>query len=214
VKGERERKLELLSKNGGDPVVSVVAENQLLLSNERSNSKKEGGLTLELLSRLTRVTSSKKTTDLLLYSLRRRAFTAMTCQNEMDDMAEATFYRCVKRLLAEKFLVKVMKVPRATRGRRGRGGPKPIVYAVPDYDPDEIAKAMQIHRRFKSPKFREAHKVTQLILDEYIDMETKNPEIKYMEIMEILKSRLSSVQPDLADLVAQDLNERGVKVWR
>jgi len=188
--------------------------NKLLSSNVTSMVLDGETISLGLLSRLMKITSSKKTMDMFFYALRRRAFTALVCQNEMEDMAEATFYRCIKKLLQEKFVITVMRVPRGPRRRRGKGGPIPVIYAVLDYDPEDVVKAIKTHKRFKSPKYQEAHKVAQLILDEYINMNVPQPEIKYVLILQVLKSRIKSVQPDLADLVARDLHEQGIKIWR
>jgi len=214
LKKKKRVPLELLSTGESDSIEDKVDRFKLFLSGEESNLKGGVVLPIQLLSRLAKISSSRKTVELLLYAVERRAFTALTAQAEMKDMTEATFYRCVKRLMANDMVVTPMKVPRGPRRSRGRGGPIPIIYSVVDYDPADLTEAVRRHNRFKSPKYREAHRVAQLILDEYIDMEASKPEIRFTQIMEVLKARLRRAQPDLADLVATDLHERGVAIWR
>lgn len=208
------RDLRLLSTSESDSIEDKVDQFKLFLSPDENNRKGGAVLPYELLSQLAKISASGRSIELMKYAFRVRAFTALMAQSDMEDMAEATFYRCVKRLIKHGFVVKIMKVYRGPVGRRGKGGPLPTIFGVPNYKPDDVAEALQHHNRLKSPKYREAHKVTQLVLEEYIDMEAKKPEIRYAEIMEILKSRLSVVQPDIADLVASDLHRQGIKVWR
>ena len=65
-----------------------------------------------------------------------------------------------------------------------------------------------------SPKYRVAEEVAQTILDEYIT--PRNIwQISYKEIVIVVKElKIPFSTPDVADLAASYLHEKGVKVWR
>jgi hypothetical protein len=65
-----------------------------------------------------------------------------------------------------------------------------------------------------SPKFLVAEKAAQTILDEYITKRNVD-EISYREIIiQVKELRIPFRTPDIADLAATYLNEKGIKVWR
>ncbi len=65
-----------------------------------------------------------------------------------------------------------------------------------------------------SPKYRVAEEVAQRILDAYLVPRRLN-EIGYREILvQIRELRIPFMSADIADLAAQYLHEKGVKVWR
>jgi hypothetical protein len=65
-----------------------------------------------------------------------------------------------------------------------------------------------------SPKFRVAEEVAQTILDQYVEKDAPM-EITYREIMvKVRELKIPFRAPDIADLTAQYLNEKGLKIWR
>ena len=77
---------------------------------------------------------------------------------------------------------------------------------------EEVARAITLHYRTLSPKYRAAEKVAQTILDEYRGRAT---EVNYRDIMlRVKKMKIPFKSPDIADLAAQYLHEKGIKVWR
>jgi len=70
-----------------------------------------------------------------------------------------------------------------------------------------------LHYQRLSPKYRAAEKVAQTILDEFT--EDRPMEVKYGDIMhKVKKMKIPYSGPDVADLAAQYLHEKGIKVWR
>ena len=73
---------------------------------------------------------------------------------------------------------------------------------------------MRLHYKLLSPKFRVAEEIAQTIMDDY-QQSGKPLEINYRDIMGQVKSlKIPFKGPDIADLAAQYLHERGIKVWR
>jgi len=95
-----------------------------------------------------------------------------------------------------------------------RSGPMPRVWGLVGHCSDEeVARAVTLHYRTLSPKYRAAEKVAQTILDEFKLGQPK--EINYRDIMfRVKEMKIPFRAPDISDLAAQYLHEKGVKVWR
>jgi hypothetical protein len=104
----------------------------------------------------------------------------------------------------------ILKVPQR---RMKRSGSMPKVWGlVGSCSDEEVARAVTLHYRTLSPKYRAAEKVAQTILDEY---RGKPPEVNYKDIMlRVKEMKIPFKTPDIADLAAQYLHEKGVKIWR
>ena len=77
---------------------------------------------------------------------------------------------------------------------------------------EEVARAVTLHYRTLSPKYRAAEKVAQTILDEFKD---RPMEVNYRDIvLRVKEMKIPFRAPDISDLTAQYLHEKGVKVWR
>ena len=77
---------------------------------------------------------------------------------------------------------------------------------------EEVARAVTLHYRTLSPKYRAAEKVAQTILDKYRGRAT---EIGYRNILlRVKEMKIPFKSPDIADLAAQYLHEKCIKVWR
>jgi len=105
----------------------------------------------------------------------------------------------------------ILKVPQR---RMKRSGPMPTIWGLVGHCGDEeVARAMTLHYRTLSPKYRAVEKVAQTILDEFT--EDRPMEVKYRDIMLKIKAmKIPYSGPDVADLAAQYLHEKGIKVWR
>jgi hypothetical protein len=126
-------------------------------------------------------------------------------------MPEATVYRALKRLRAMGVVLPALKVSKV---KRSKGGPRPTVWAIESASRDEVSNALKHHYRMLSPKFRIAEEVAQTILDEFIG-KPEPLEINYREIMiHVRELKIPFKGPDIADLAAQYLHEKGIKVWR
>jgi len=103
---------------------------------------------------------------------------------------------------------------KVSKVKHSKGGPRPTVWAFENASPDEVAEALRLHYRLLSPNYRIAEKVAQTILDEFHE-KGKPPEITYREIViHIRELKIPFTTPDIADLAAQYLHEKGIKVWR
>jgi predicted transcriptional regulator len=183
---------------------------QLLLLNENNNLATTLKNIQELLTFTEKVFSSSAVAEVFLYFCLHGASTAWVLQNELT-LPEATAYRALKRLRSIGIVVPALKVSKV---KSSKGGPRPTVWALEGSSNDEVAKALRLHYKLLSPKFQVAETVAQTILDEYI-IKRKVDEISYREIVvQVKELRVPFRTPDIADLAATYLNERGIKVWR
>ena len=164
----------------------------------------------ELLTFTEKVFSSPAVAEVFLYFCLHGASTAWVLQNELT-LPEATAYRALKRLRSMGIVVPALKVSKV---KSSKGGPRPTVWALEGASNEEIAKVLRRHFQLLSPKFQVAETVAQTILDEYITKRKVN-EISYREIViQVKELKVPFRTPDIADLAATYLHERGIKVWR
>ncbi len=183
---------------------------KLLLLNEKNDLSTTLKNIQELMSFSEKIFSSSAVSEAFLYFCLHGASTAWVLQCELN-MPEATVYRALKRLRAMGVVMPALKVSKV---KSSKGGPRPTVWAIDTASPDEVAVALKHHYKMLSPKFRVAEEIAQTILDEY--QETGKPlEIQYRDIMGKAKAlKIPFKGPDIAELAAQYLHERGIKVWR
>jgi predicted transcriptional regulator len=183
---------------------------KLLLLNEKNDLATTLKNIQELMSFSEKIFSSSAVSEAFLYFCLHGASTAWVLQCELN-MPEATVYRALKRLRAMGVVVPALKVSKV---KRSKGGPRPTVWAIDTATPEEISKALKHHYRMLSPKFRVAEEIAQTILEDY--QESGRPlEIQYRDIMgQVKELKIPFKGPDIADLAAQYLHERGIKVWR
>jgi hypothetical protein len=183
---------------------------QLLLLNENNRLSTTLKNIQELLTFTEQVFSSSAVAEVFLYFCLHGASTAWVLQNELS-LPEATAYRALKRLRSIGIVVPAIKVSKV---KSSKGGPRPTVWALEGFSNEEVAKSLRLHFQLLSPKFQVAEMVAQTILDEYIT-KRKLDEISYREIVTQVKAQgVPFRAPDIADLAATYLNERGIKVWR
>jgi predicted transcriptional regulator len=183
---------------------------KLLLLNEKNDLSTTLKNIQELMSFSEKIFSSSAVSEAFLYFCLHGASTAWVLQCELN-MPEATVYRALKRLRAMGVVMPALKVSKV---KSSKGGPRPTVWAIDTASPDEVAVALKHHYKMLSPKFRVAEEIAQTILDEY--QATGKPlEIQYRDIMGKAKAlKIPFKGPDIAELAAQYLHERGIKVWR
>ena len=183
---------------------------RLLLLNEKNNLATTLKNIQELLSFSEKIFSSSAVAEAFLYFCLHGAATALVLQTELN-MAEATVYRAIKRLRTLGIINPAIKVSKI---KNSKGGPRPTVWALEGASTEEISRALRLHFKTLSPKYRVAEEVAQTILDEYMSSRSIQ-EISYKEILiHIKEMRIPFRAPDVADLAAQYLLERGIKVWR
>jgi predicted transcriptional regulator len=195
---------------GSNFIKYIEVYRQLLLLNEKNNLTTTLKNIQDLLTFTEKVFSSPAVAEVFLYFCLHGAATAWVIQNELR-LPEATAYRALKRLRSIGIVVPALKVSKV---KSSKGGPRPTVWSLDGSSNEEVAKSLRLHYQLLSPKFQVAETVAQTILDEYIN-KRKLDEISYREIVvQVKELRVPFRTPDIADLAATYLNERGIKVWR
>jgi hypothetical protein len=182
----------------------------LIITKNITNYKHDITYIYKLLSFCENVFKNSSNAQIFTYLCLHGAATTWVLQNDLD-IPDATVYRVLKMLRLKKVVVPAIRVSRI---KKSRGGPRPTVWALEGASKEEIAKAVSLHYRMLSPKYRVAEEVAQTILDEYI-APRQVFEISYREIViKVKELKIPFRAPDIADLAAQYLTEQGVKVWR
>jgi len=93
-----------------------------------------------------------------------------------------------------------------------RGGPKPTVWGLIGCTPQEVAEAIVLHRRSKSPKYLHAEEVAQEVIKSFTNRGLG--EISWRELlMEVRRHEKPYHIKDIADITSTILTEHGFKVW-
>ena len=188
----------------------LMDTDKLVLKNRESNLNNDILYIYKLLSLFNKIIRAESTALVFLYlCLKRGAATALILQKDLS-LTEPTIYRAIKQLRTLDIVHPAIKI----KIQKTKGGPRATIWAFSDASNDDIVQAMNLHKRMLSPKYRVAEEVAQDILDSYLT-QRKVEEITYREIIVIVKEmRIPFATPDIADMAAQYLRERGVKVWR
>lgn len=138
------------------------------------------------------------------------AGTALVLQSELR-LTEPTVYRVLKQLTTIGVVRAGHKLPAA---RTSRGGPRPTIWSIEGATPEEVNAAIRTHSKLSSPKYKVAEEVAQTILDEYLS-KRRSVEITYKEILVRIKTmKIPFSSGDIADITAECLHERGIRIWR
>jgi len=207
---DKKHSSRLVSEKEHNFVKYIELYRRLLLLNEKNNLATTLRNIQELLSFSEKIFSSSAVAESFLYFCLHGAATAFLLQTELN-MPEATVYRAIKRLRTLGIIIPAIKVSKI---KNSKGGPRPTVWSLENSSTEEISRALKLHFRFLSPKYRVAEEVAQTILDEYVNKQNIN-ELSYTQILIYIKElRIPFKTPDVADLAAQYLHEKGIKVWR
>ena len=198
-----------------------MAKAQLLLENE-DNSKiiqkmklllSESDMPLDraresqrLLHFFESIFKSGATGAIFMYLLNRGAATSWLLQVNLE-IPEPTAYQALKRLRAMRLITPEMKI---TRKRYGKGGPRPIVWALLTATTDDIAYAIRDHHRTLSPNYRVAEEFMQSLLPEIQDKITYKMLLLKAQKLDMSKKRILEV----SELTAIILKEKGISVQR
>jgi len=154
---------------------------------------------------------TKDLRSVLFYFIDYGASTALILQQRLK-LNESKVYRYIGKLTNLNIIEPAIRMPRETRSK---GGPRAVVFKVPDADIVQVNDAISLHRKLLSPKYRVAEELAQILLDEYIEPRGLK-EITKKEILIFVKDRrVLFVAGDIAELMARYLqHQRGIKVWR
>ena len=201
--------MEIRSRRDSVPIYYMIRAFQIILRSDRINSGGTLDTDRKILSACERIFKSEAVGQAFLYLCRHGAATGWLLQVQLGQ-PEATAHRVIRDLRALGIVEPILKVPQR---RVKRSGPMPKVWGLVGHCSDEeVARAVTLHYRTLSPKYRAAEKVAQTILDEYRGRAT---EVNYRDIvLRVKEMKIPFKAPDTADLAAQYLHEKGVKVWR
>jgi len=188
----------------------IATYRELLSLNEGENIASTLKNIYELLSFSKKIFSSSAVAEIFAYLCLHGASTALVLQISLN-LPDATAYRALRHLRSLGVVIPAVK---SSKRHKARGGPRPTVWALEGADTDEVATAMRLHYQMLSPKFRVAEKVAQTILEEYINKRNVS-EISYKEIIiQVKELTIPFRTPDIAELAANYLHDRGIKIWR
>ena len=201
--------MEIRSRRDSVPIYYIIRAFQIILRSDSINSGETLNADRRILSACERIFKSEAVGHAFLYLCRHGACTGWLLQVQLGQ-PEATAHRVIRDLRALGIVEPILKVPQR---RVKRSGPMPKVWGLVGHCSDEeVARAVTLHYRTLSPKYRAAEKVAQTILDEYRGRAT---EVNYRDIvLRVKEMKIPFKAPDTADLAAQYLHEKGVKVWR
>ena len=201
--------METLSRRERISILYIIRAFQIILRSDRINSEGELDADRQILSACERIFKSEAVGQAFLYLCRHGACTGWLLQVQLGQ-PEATAHRVLRDLRALGIVEPILKVPQR---RVKRSGPMPKVWGlVGSCSDEEVAKAVTLHYRSLSPKYRAAEKVAQTILDEY---RGRAMEVSYRDIvLRVKEMRIPFMGSDIADLAAHYLHEKGIKVWR
>ena len=198
------------SGDENNPVYDIVYAFKLLLYLRGNNPSNASIQARMILPKVQGIFSSKSTAECFFYFCIHGAATAWTLQCQLE-IPETTAYATLKRLRSLGFVSPAIRIPKV---RRSKGGPRTTVWALEDATSEDVTEALKLHHRMLSPKYRVAEEAAQSILDEYITPRRVR-EITYREILiQVRELEIPFSVPDIAELAARYLHERGVKVWR
>lgn len=204
---------KLLSTGESNPQYNIVTAFQLVLSSIESNSKSVLGDEYKLLSLLESIFGTKQLGSTFFYFIKKGAATAWTLQVQLS-LPESTTYRLTKRLKSLGLIEEVKKITRFRSIIQPRGGPRPIVYAMPNCSHAKIADAILLHHRSLNPKWRFAEELVPTIISDY--MEPRG--LKTLERKWLLQWVKETSPPynvgDIVDLAIPIFKMRGVTVSR
>lgn len=183
---------------------------QLLITKVITNSENALTNKLKLINLCVSIFKSKPVAQTFLYFCEKKAATSLVIRRQIPlEYHEA--WKSLRRLEALGFIHRVQPVHRI---EKVRGGPRYKLYAVEGCTDEEIAMAIQLHGRCRSPKYLMAEEVAQSILFDYIDRKGLK-EITYRQLITEIKRRGKPyIASDIAQISIPILRENGVKVWR
>jgi len=198
------------SRGDSVPIYYIIRAFQIILRYDRINAASQLAYDRKILSACGRIFRSDSIAQAFLYLCRHGAATGWLLQVELG-VPEATAHRVIRNLKALGIIEPILKVPQR---RMKRSGPMPTIWGLVGHCSDEeVARAVTLHYRTLSPKYRAAEKVAQTILNEFTG--ERPMEVNYRDIMQRVKTmKIPYSGVDIADLIAQYLHEKGIKVWR
>jgi hypothetical protein len=198
---------EIQSTSDSIPQYNIIKAIRIILSNDDCIPNGDVTATLGTLSKLVTILRNPSLSQVFTYLITYGAASSWVLQVQLG-LPEASIYRCLRSLNANGYITPQHRfVDRLSH----RSGPRPKIWGVIDCTSEQVAEAINLHQRCLSPKYRVAEEIAQTLLTRYV----VNGEITYRDLLAHVKATHAEFRaPDVADLAAQYLAERGIKVWR
>ena len=189
--------------------ISIYDVRELIVSSETNISSLPKDVLRELVSIRETIYSLESRYRVFLHLCREKAGTYRMIHSDLPDLSKPTIYRTLEDLTALGVVEMVRRIPGI--GTRGR---MPRVYKILGAEAEDVMEVCRKHQLLGTPGYREALRIKQLILDEFLEPKGKK-EITKIQIIQICKDRCSKVfnYVDIADIVARELNAEGIRVW-
>lgn len=157
---------KLLLQNDSNSIYNKVNGIKLLLSFYNNFACLPDSWTDELLSFHEKIVKSKATSRVLIFLCRFKAATMATLMRSLPEIPEPTLYRTLKDLIRMGLVIAPV---RGGTSRHRKGGPRPRIYAILGYEPENIAKARERDVLSQMPQGVSVERLTQLIMEEYVE---------------------------------------------
>ena len=203
---DQETKQSLFQSDWKNPRLRFLSQTLLLLQCCWNNEEDRSVQSYAFFQSAWNILKSRAMRQVLTYLFTNGAASSQVLQ-QRTGLSPSTVYYILKRFQRLEILEPERRVKTPANRRV-------TIHALQGCDPETFQNAARLHVRLSHPKYRIAEENAQLILDEYISHKP-TPEITYNEILAQLRQiRTSYVLSDLAQLTAQCLTEKGVRVWR
>lgn len=154
---------------------------------------------------------SPATISIYYYLMINRAATRQKIAEELET-AEPTVYKNIRVLVKQGFIKKAGKIKAPLYG-----GHKPTIYAVIDASPEDIAQAKLLELQRRMPGFQLIERITQWMLEEWIPTSSNPKEVTMNQLSRNTARFFDTAtynKKAIYDMVAHNLQRKGVKVWR
>ena len=163
-----------------------------------------------ILETVSRILNSRVLLRVMWYFLDHGAATDLILQHK-TGLPESSVKWARRQLQAMKIIQPAIHLQKDLFSKRG---PRPTVWMIEEALPGQVRDAVLLHYRLRSPKYRIALQIAQTLLDEYISKRSVN-EVTYREILlQVKRLNIPFNTSDIAELTAQYLVEKGVRIWR
>ena len=182
-----------------NPIVKILREIGSIVQYCSTNPRSQDIIHSQIVQQLCTLFSSENLLKAAIYFAVNEAATALILKHKLK-LPHTTAYWALQELH------KIDLIKPATTFRDS--SKRPItVWAIPGADPEKVKEAILEHRRLTSPKYQ----IAQQLLTDF----TQKKEVSYREIViRIRELKIPYQTTDIADLIAWELQKRGVRVWR
>ena len=194
-----------------NPVYNIIKELKLrsIFSDSnleiiQSNTERLGSFSDRNWEQLGKILGNSNYRRVTWYFLEKGAASDLILQHALG-MPEGSIRRIRRQLGTWEIISPAMRGP-----KNAKGGPIAKIHQIPSAEPEQVVEALNYHKKLLSPKYVVAERMAQVILDDY----ATSSEINYRDIMDTLVSHNVGRNIDVADLTAQHLTLKGMKVYR